>query len=116
MDSTVMYRRKGGLKMFDAKLGLVISKCSQETLHDVFPERYKLSSHCSVGLDKSYIVFIDLKSDSNVAVGLSNSSVAIFDKGSVVKKTTFKAHSKKLTGDQGFYSRLYEALFSTASA
>ena len=72
----------------------------QETIGQIFPNEYHLAAQSSVGLDKSYIVHLDMKGDSNLVVGLSNNSVSVYDHETLTKKSTFKAHSQKLTGNE----------------
>jgi hypothetical protein len=53
---------------------------TQSAIGEVFPNDYHLSAHCPVSMDKAYVVHMDLKGDTNVAIGLSSNAIAFFDK------------------------------------
>ncbi len=60
-----------------------------------------MEASCSVGMKNSYILHLDLKDESALAVALSNHSVVLYDRETLTKKVSFSAHSKTISGTFG---------------
>eukprot|EP00096_Caligus_rogercresseyi_P001504 TRINITY_DN12446_c0_g1_i1.p1 TRINITY_DN12446_c0_g1~~TRINITY_DN12446_c0_g1_i1.p1 ORF type:complete len:397 (+),score=28.65 TRINITY_DN12446_c0_g1_i1:55-1245(+) len=70
----------------------------KEDPSDVFPQKYKLSSHVSVGLDSTYVLYMDSNcANDTLAAGLSNGTVNTYSLD-LLKKGSFKITEDSISG------------------